>query len=209
MKPINRVPRRAYERPGQSLEVEYEIKKSRFIARAAKAQSREEAMVLLAQAKLDYPDARHHCWAYLIGDPHSPSTAAMSDDGEPSGTAGKPILNVLQHKNVGDIMLIVIRYFGGVKLGAGGLVRAYSQSAQQVMTELYTETQTPMRSAVVSGSYALEQSLRHWLSSCDGRVTQVDYGECVACHVQLPDAHWQALSQYALSQGARLSDDDS
>ncbi len=201
-------PRRAYDLPSQALEVEYEIKKSRFIARAARAQSRDEAMALLAQAKLDYPDARHHCWAYLIGDPHSPLTVAMSDDGEPSGTAGKPILNVLQHKNVGDIMLIVIRYFGGIKLGAGGLVRAYSHSAQQVMTELTTETQVPMRSAVVFGSYALEQSLRHWLSGHEGRITQVDYGERVACSLQLPDDHVEALAQYAQGQNAELSVDE-
>lgn len=200
--------RRAYDSPADALEVEYEIKKSRFIGRAARAQSREEAMALLDQAKQDYPDARHHCWAYLIGDPHSPLTVAMSDDGEPSGTAGKPILNVLQHKNVGDIMLVVIRYFGGIKLGAGGLVRAYSHSAQQVMGEITTETQIPMRAAIVFGSYALEQSLRHWLSGRGGRVVQVEYAEQVACHLQLPDAHLVALRQFTDSQGATLGLED-
>ena len=200
--------RRAYDSPADALEVEYEIKKSRFIGRAARAQSREDAMAMLAQAKQDYPDARHHCWAYLIGDPHSPLTAAMSDDGEPSGTAGKPILNVLQHKNVGDIMLIVIRYFGGIKLGAGGLVRAYSHSAQQVMSELTTETQIPMCTAVVYGSYALEQSLRHWLSGHGGCVIQMEYAEQVACHLQLPDAHLVALRLFTESQGAELALED-
>lgn len=205
----DRLTRRAYQSPSQALEVEYEIKKSRFIARAARAQSRQEAMTLLAQAKVDYPDARHHCWAYLIGDPHSPVTVAMSDDGEPNGTAGKPILNVLQHKNVGDIMLIVIRYFGGVKLGAGGLARAYSHSVQQVMTDLPIETQIPMRRARVAGSYALEQSLRHWLLGRDGGVIQVEYGEGVVCHVQLPDTQCDALAQYARSQAADLVVEDS
>ncbi len=200
--------RRAYQQPAQALEVEYEIKKSRFIGRAARATSRQEAMALLARVKRDYPDARHHCWAYLIGDPHSPSTAAMSDDGEPSGTAGKPILNVLQHKNVGDIMLIVIRYFGGIKLGAGGLVRAYSHSAQLVMTELETQTQTPMCTARVSGSYALEQSLRHWLSGHEGHLIKVDYAERVECHLQVPDIHAAALREYAKAQGADLKIDD-
>lgn len=201
-------PRRAYELPAQALQIEYEIKKSRFIGRAARANSRDEAMALLAQAKRDYPDARHHCWAYLIGDPHSPSTAAMSDDGEPSGTAGKPILNVLQHKNVGDVMLIVIRYFGGIKLGAGGLVRAYSHSAQQVMSELETQTQVPMREAQISGDYALEQSLRHWLSGRDGQVIKVDYGERVVCHLLVPDAHIAELGHYVKSQGAELHLDE-
>ena len=112
--------------------------KSRFISRAGCVTSKDEAKLFVHQCRLDYEDAGHYCWAYLLGNPDRASSAAMSDDGEPSGTAGKPILNVLQHKNVGDIMVVVVRYFGGVKLGAGGLVRAYSSSAQLVMDKLKT-----------------------------------------------------------------------
>jgi putative IMPACT (imprinted ancient) family translation regulator len=97
----------SYPVPAQQIENLYEIKKSKFIAFAAFADSREAAMSHLANVKQKYPDARHHCWAYLLGNPHSPSSAAMADDGEPSGTAGKPILNVLQHKGVGDVMIMV------------------------------------------------------------------------------------------------------
>ena len=190
-----KTPRQPFEVPADALEIEYEVKKSRFIARAAKAESREAAMALLEAARKDYPDARHHCWAYLVGNPHSPTTVAMSDDGEPSGTAGKPILNVLQHKSVGDVMLIVIRYFGGIKLGAGGLVRAYSHAAQLAMTELPTGVQIPMLECRVEGSYALEQGLRHWLSGVGGRVLAVDYAEGIDAQVQLPEADLEALQE--------------
>jgi uncharacterized YigZ family protein len=197
-------PRPTYAVPAEAVAVEYEIKKSRFIARAARASSREEAMVLLQQARLDYPDARHHCWAYLIGNPHSPTTVAMSDDGEPSGTAGKPILNVLQHKGVGDIMLVVIRYFGGIKLGAGGLVRAYGHAAQLAMTELETEDQVPYSQCQVQGDYALEQPLRHWLGQHQGQVSGVDYGERVSFEVSLPDNAVPELKAFIDGVGARL-----
>ncbi len=200
--------RRSYSIPAQTLDVEFEVKKSRFIARAARANDRATAMTLLQQAREDYPDARHHCWAYLIGDPHAPVTVAMSDDGEPSGTAGKPILNVLQHKHVGDVMVVVIRYFGGIKLGAGGLVRAYSQAAQQVMQALLTETQVPKQECQVKGDYALEQSLRHWLSSRDGNLVAVEYQQAVVCRIELPDVYMSELRAFVTAQRAVLLDQD-
>lgn len=190
--------------PAAPIQVEYEIKKSRFIARAARAQHRQQAMQLLEQARQDFPDARHHCWAYLIGNPHSPVTVAMSDDGEPGGTAGKPILNVLQHKHVGDIMLIVIRYFGGIKLGAGGLVRSYSHAAQLAMTDLQTDMQVPVTRRVVVGGFHTEQPLRHWLDQHGGRVLEVEYGLQIRCQVELPDRELAALEAFAVGLGAVL-----
>ncbi len=197
-------PASSYQVPAQMVEVVYEIKKSRFIARGYRADSRQVAMSVLEQARMDYPDARHHCWAYLIGSPSAPSTVAMSDDGEPSGTAGKPILNVLQHKDVGNIMLVVIRYFGGIKLGAGGLVRAYSQAAQMLMDELPRETLVPKLEQWVSGDFSLEQPLRHWLEQSGGEVLQVDYGETIRCQVCVPEAEMHALVGFVTAQGGRV-----
>ena len=111
-----------------------EIKKSQFITWLLPLESKQQGKEYLQQARDEYPDARHHCWAYVMGDSPNSLTAAMSDDGEPSGTAGKPMLNVLQHKPVNNVMAIVIRYFGGIKLGAGGLVRAYSQAVEQAFS---------------------------------------------------------------------------
>ena len=105
-----------------------EEKRSEFICHLFPVQKRETALVHLQKLKQDYPNARHYCWAYLIGDPKQPKTAAFNDDGEPAGTAGKPILHVLTQRGAGDTCAIVVRYFGGIKLGAGGLVRAYGQS---------------------------------------------------------------------------------
>lgn len=188
--------------PAAPIELEYEIKKSRFIARAGRAMNRQQAMQQLEQAKRDFPDARHHCWAYLIGNPHSPATVAMSDDGEPTGTAGRPILNVLQHKHIGDIMLIVSRYFGGIKLGAGGLVRAYSHAAQLAMTDLQTEMQVPVSQCVVSGGFHAEQPLRHWLEQHGGRMLEVEYGLEIRCQIELPDRERAELQAFATGLGA-------
>ncbi|PID42286.1 MAG: YigZ family protein [Proteobacteria bacterium] len=195
-----------YQIPKKPVEVSYEIKKSRFIARAARASDRSQAMALLELARADYPDARHHCWAYLFGEPVS---AAMSDDGEPSGTAGKPILNVLRHKDVSDIMIIVIRYFGGIKLGAGGLVRAYSAAAQLAMDALETEVVVPMCSGLATCDFAMEQPVRHWLSVNLGKVLAVDYQADALIRLSFPESakpHWLAFTR---RHGIRFDSDNS
>ncbi len=194
----------SYEVPLGEFCVEYEVKKSRFIAWAFPAVTREQALQHLDAMKAKYPDARHHCWAYLIGPPKNPTTVAMSDDGEPSGTAGKPILNVLQHKDVGDIMLVVVRYFGGIKLGAGGLVRAYSTAAQSLMVDLPTRTHVALTEYSVEGDFALEQSLRHWLASREGQVLQVDYASGVLVRLEMPERFEQELLAYLGGVNARF-----
>lgn len=175
----------SYPTPAEFCQFELEIKKSRFIAWADKVSDREQAMAFLAKARAEYPDARHHCWAYQIGNPKSPVNAGMSDDGEPSGTAGKPILNVLQHKDIGDIMVIVIRYFGGVKLGAGGLVRAYSGACEKVVSELAIEQALIEVESTFNVDFAKEQLVRHWLSQNHGRVVDIQYGQDVCMTVAI------------------------
>ena len=174
-----------YTIPDGTTEACYENKKSRFIARLSLATDRDQAMQALAQAKQDYPDARHHCWAYQIGPPHTPRLAAMSDDGEPNGTAGKPILNVIQHKEVGDLMLVVIRYFGGIKLGAGGLVRAYSQSAQMAFDALNTKRYVELDSFSLLCDFQDEQAIRHWLKQFESEICSVEYAERVKMHIKI------------------------
>jgi len=177
----------SYYTPNGSTEVLYEIKKSKFIARLCLAVDRAEAMLVLEQAKKDYPDARHHCWAYLIGSPNSPKLIAMSDDGEPSGTAGKPILNVMQHKEVGDVMLVVTRYFGGIKLGAGGLVRAYSHAAQQAYDQAPTQLLVQLEKHSLNCDFADEQSIRHWLSLHKGEILNATYTQHVTLNIALDE----------------------
>ncbi len=185
----------AYSVAQSPVEVETVIKKSRFIARAAFAADREQAMQWLAQAKVDYPDARHHCWAYLLGAPQAPRSQAFSDDGEPGGTAGKPILNVLQHKHIGDLMVVVIRYFGGIKLGAGGLVRAYSQAAQTAIEQLSCRPLQRQQRIQVCCDFAQEQYLRYWFGDHDGSIIMVDYTTAVTIEASVPNSElpqWQA-----------------
>ena len=175
-----------YNVPVAGDEVVYEIKKSRFIARVAHIASKDAAKVFVEQAKRDYPDARHHSWAYQFGPPHSPHSAAMSDAGEPSGTAGKPILNVLQHKDIGDIMIVVIRYFGGIKLGAGGLVRAYSHAAQLAIENLIVKKEVATASMTAICDFSQEQTVRHWLSKMGGCDLEVTYQQQVSINVKVP-----------------------
>ncbi|GGF67549.1 hypothetical protein GCM10011338_19670 [Alteromonas lipolytica] len=158
-------------------------------------------MQWLADKKAQYPDARHHCWAYLFGRPDMPQSVACSDDGEPSGTAGKPILNVLQHKDVGDVMLIVTRYFGGIKLGAGGLVRAYSTAAQQVMEQLSVTQHIELCNIVVSADFKHEQFVRHWVGQQQGLVTDCQYSHKVTLSVALPAPEIDAFTAMCRNQG--------
>jgi uncharacterized YigZ family protein len=176
----------SYPIPAQQAMAEIEIKKSRFIAYARHISSRQQGLSWLDEIKLQYPDARHHCWAYLLGNPSCAANAGMGDDGEPSGTAGKPILNVLQHKAVGDIMIVVVRYFGGIKLGAGGLTRAYGQSAQAVMEVLPIEQRIEMVQLQITGDFSQEQTIRHWLSQLKGEILSIEYSQQVCMRVELP-----------------------
>ncbi|SFM93219.1 YigZ family protein [Marinobacter pelagius] len=189
-----------YPVPAGYLERETEVKKSRFIARVAPVSSREEVHQWLEQAHKDHPDARHICWAYQIGRPGSAAEAAMNDDGEPSGTAGKPILNVIQHKDMGDILVMVIRYFGGIKLGAGGLVRAYAGAAESVLSAVDRVVQQPVTPARVTMSFADEQPLRHWCEVHGASVDGIDYGTSVLARLSVPMDKLEAFTQFCNAQ---------
>ncbi|QSP94671.1 YigZ family protein [Marinobacter salinisoli] len=189
-----------YPVPAGYLERETEVKKSRFIARIVPVSSREEVKSWLESAHKDHPDARHICWAYQLGRPGSAAEAAMSDDGEPSGTAGKPILNVIQHKDMGDVLVMVIRYFGGVKLGAGGLVRAYAGAAESVLSAVDRVVQQPMAAVTVTMQFADEQPIRHWCEVNGAEVESVDYGNRVTARLQVPEELSEALIAFCDAQ---------
>jgi len=172
-----------------------EIKKSQFITWLLPIESKQQAKEFLQQSKDEYPDARHHCWAYLMGDSANSLTAAMSDDGEPSGTAGKPMLNVLQHKGVYNVMVIVIRYFGGVKLGAGGLVRAYSQAVEQSFALAEFKEIVPTFNILLDVDFSNEQWVRHHIELISGQITKVNYGNSAAVHAQIPQQEFDNFQQ--------------
>jgi uncharacterized YigZ family protein len=168
-------------------QIEYEVKRSKFIACAHQAYTREQALQALELQRTLYPDARHHCWAYLLGSPFQAVSMAMYDDGEPSGTAGKPILNVLQHQDIGNIMIIVVRYFGGVKLGAGGLVRAYSSAAQLLIDSLEKIPYVAKVDLTLHCEFSQEQYIRHLAKQFEGEVKACEYQQAVRITVSLPE----------------------
>ena len=186
----------SYQVPAQQFENEYVVKKSRFIARVVPVKSRQEAMAAVADARADFPDARHHCWAYLLGKPADASSAGMNDDGEPAGTAGKPILNVLQYGHLGDTLVIVIRYFGGIKLGAGGLVRAYSTATVQALELAPALIHQDYLLMKATGDFSAEQLLRHWLGDVRGSVKEVHYGEEVVLQLAVLPDHSNSLRDF-------------
>ena len=183
-----------YQKPLGSNQAEIVIKRSRFLANAYPVETRTEAMAIVQQIRARYPEANHHCWAYILGDPAGTCSAASDDDGEPGGTAGKPILNVLQHKKVGDVLLIVTRFFGGVKLGAGGLVRAYSAAAEATMKTLQCVEEEPVVAFKVSLEFSEESIMRHWLAQNSGTLQDIQYSDglfaTVVIHQRLV-SHWQ------------------
>ena len=181
------------------------IKKSRFIASAGRVTTRDDAMTFVQQVRAQYPDARHHCWAYLLGDPAATASAGMNDDGEPSGKAGKPILNVIQHKGIGDVMVVVTRYFGGIKLGAGGLVRAYAGATEQVLSKLSVGRHTPHSQCTLQADFAHEQAIRHWCAQNNSNVNTVTYGQQVALELEVPDDAVAALKAFCNARAIRFS----
>lgn len=183
---------------------ELEIKKSRFIGWAAPVATREEALQWVERARAEFPDARHHCWAYQLGDSEVATHAAANDDGEPSGTAGRPILNVIQHKHIGNVIVIVIRYFGGIKLGAGGLVRAYSGAAELVLSGLPVQEPVQTELAIVECDFAHEQAIRHFCNQHQADVVNVEYKQQVQMTVQVPVLKSDELASLCASIGADL-----
>ncbi|MGB0664935.1 MAG: YigZ family protein [Pontibacterium sp.] len=161
-----------YPVPAGPAEFELVIKRSQFITYSGRASNREEAEAFIRDLRERYPDARHVCWAYIAGAPNT-TVMSMSDDGEPSGTAGRPMLNVLQHSGIGEIVVAVVRYFGGIKLGTGGLQRAYADAVLGVLEAQPLVTKIPRTAFVIDYDYSLDNSVRHILSGFD--VEQPDY----------------------------------
>ena len=142
-------------------QVELEVKRSKFLTFAAPASTREEADNFIRSLRNQHPRANHVCWAYIAGAPNT-TIRSMSDDGEPSGTAGRPMLKILEYSGFGDIVVAIVRYFGGTKLGTGGLQRAYSDAVTLVLTDL------PMKLKVDRTSLQLAYDYSH-----DGIISQL------------------------------------
>ncbi|MGP4973372.1 YigZ family protein [Psychrobacter alimentarius] len=194
----------SYQTLKRAVTARLEIKKSEFIAYAYPVTSRENAMFHVEQLRVQYADARHHCWAYIIGDPHNTTSAGFDDDGEPNGTAGKPILNVLQHKSIGNVIIIVVRYFGGIKLGAGGLTRAYAGSAQAAVDMMTLLEHVPMIQVQILAEFATEAQCRYVVDTLNGRIDDVAYSKQVILTATLAEADIDSLKERLAMDGRVL-----
>ena len=164
------------------------IKKSRFIGCVQPVDGRAAAQAIVAGLRAGHPGAAHVCWALLAG-----GQSAAVDDGEPSGTAGRPMLDVLRHQGLEGVLATVVRYYGGVKLGAGGLVRAYTDCVAQALKTADKVPIIRLRALRCAVPYALEGLLRREIAAAGGRLDDIRHGEAVAFGFTLAEAAADAL----------------
>ena len=164
-----------------------EISRSRFITTLAPAPTVEDAQAFLARLRGEFPDATHNCWAYVVGPPGSTGRVGMSDDGEPHGTAGRPMLTALLHSGIGDVAAVVTRYYGGTKLGTGGLVRAYGGCVQRALETLARAERVSWIDCVLTIGYGDVTVIQQLIAAHEGRVASEAYAADVTYTVTLPD----------------------
>ena len=162
---------------------EYIEKKSRFLGLVLPVTTEAEARAQLEAVKKREYDARHNCWAYVL---HT-GQKRYSDDGEPQGTAGQPILNVLEREGVQDVLCVVTRYFGGILLGAGGLLRAYTKSAKDALDAAGISVVRRWVETALDCSYAAAEKLKQEITAFGGIVAGLDYGAAVTIHAYIPE----------------------
>jgi len=192
-----------YPVPAGIYRVETVIQRSRFITTLGPAPTVEAARAFIATIRREFADATHNCWAYLVGPPGHTAQVGFSDDGEPHGTAGRPMLDVLVHSGVGDIVAVVTRYFGGVLLGKGGLVRAYSGGVKLALAGLPRVERVEWKFAELILPYPLLKPLRLLLADFAAEVVAEDYAADVTLRLQVPAERFDGLREAieALTQG--------
>lgn len=173
--------------PARIHRVEEVVQRSRFITTAARAPDVDAAHAFVQTIRHEFPDATHHCWAFVAGPPGSTTHVGMSDDGEPHGTAGKPMLTTLLHGGVGEIVVVCARWFGGVKLGTGGLSRSYSGGVKLVLESLTTEERVDRVRVEVTVGYAEVDALQRLVAEMEVVVEREDYGADVRYVCGVPE----------------------
>jgi uncharacterized YigZ family protein len=165
-----------YTVPAGRHRVAQSIERSRFICTLERVESPEQAQEVVRAMNAEFADATHNCWAYVIGPPGSTSRVGMSDAGEPHGTAGRPMLTVLLHSGLGDIAAVVTRYYGGVKLGTGGLVKAYSTSVQLALESVPTTERVDYVMLAVTIAYPHVTATQQLLPDYEAEILDQRFG---------------------------------
>ena len=183
-----------YPIPSGRCRVEEVILRSRFISTVGPSPTPEDARAFIGEIRAEFPDASHHCYAFVAGQPGSSAQAGRSDDGEPSGTAGRPMLAVLLGSGVGDIAVVVTRYWGGTKLGTGGLVRAYAGGVKALLSEPQLVEKVARTSIVASGPYHWIKPVARLLPSFEAAISELTYAAEVEWRISVPDDQATALA---------------
>ena len=187
-----------YYIPTQESEATFVEKRSEFIGHVWRVESEEEARAHIEATKKKHYDARHNCWCYIIRG----GAVRYSDDGEPQGTAGQPMLNVFQREGVENVCCVVTRYFGGILLGAGGLVRAYTQSAKDALDAAGISVVRRWVAMEVPCSYSMFERARLEVAAFGGVVENVDYGADVVLSALLPEERAEEFAAHILDVSA-------
>jgi uncharacterized YigZ family protein len=161
---------------------ELKIKGSRFIAHVFHIENKKQVQLKYQNICKEYHDARHNCFAYRISD----EDFRYSDDGEPAGTAGKPIFQVLKSKDLYQTLIIVTRYFGGIKLGTGGLSRAYSDACKEALSRVKIVTEVRYTATSIQIGYEQLKFIIHLISKYKGKINRTDYGEKISLAIKIP-----------------------
>ncbi|OSM97829.1 IMPACT family protein [Lonsdalea populi] len=189
----------SYPVPAEQVSVSEEIKKSRFISVISPACGVKAAKAFINTQREQHPAAVHHCWAYVAGAPADSQQLGFSDDGEPAGTAGKPILAQLMGSCIGEVAAVVVRYYGGVKLGTGGLVRAYGGGVQQALKQITLTQRVLLQKYQLQCDYPLLAPVEVIVRQFEGQIVSTGYGADVRLQLALP-------SNAADEVGRRLRD---
>lgn len=177
---------------------EIEEKKSRFIASVEPVSSEDEAIAFFNRKKKEYWDARHNCTAFTIGSKHE--NTRCNDDGEPSGTAGRPMLDVLLREDIHNVAVVVTRYFGGTLLGTGGLVRAYQKSVQEGLANSVIITRQQGAKMTIRTDYTNLGKIQYLLAGAGITILDTEYTDGVCIHTMVPEEQLTSL-QNELTQG--------
>jgi len=184
-----------YPVPAQQHRAEQVIDRSRFICTVARVQSSEEAQAFIKAMNTEFPDATHNCWAYVVGPPGSTDRVGMSDDGEPHGTAGRPMLTVLLHSGVGEVAAVVTRYYGGTKLGTGGLVKAYGGAVQDALADMPRAERVDSVDVTVHVGYGAIGALQQLWPEFDAELLEQRFEVDAEFLVRVPRVRMAALER--------------
>ncbi|WP_353267123.1 YigZ family protein [Gemmatimonas sp.] len=195
-----------YPVPAAVHRIEQVVDRSRFICTVARAANAEEAQAFIKSMNAEFSNATHNCWAYVLGPPGSTDRIGMSDDGEPHGTAGRPMLTVLMHCGIGEIVAVVTRYYGGTNLGTGGLVKAYGGAVQEALVQLPTQLRVDTVTVTFAVGYAAIGAVQQMLPTVEAEVVSQQFAveaefTVMVPRVQLPilEAQLQHITRGAMA----------